>query len=235
MSARAVLCSFIHGARDQHTGHLYFTVSLFGWTPYWTWYLFFAGWLLLFFCHQTSSPPVFVFHSPSLPSFYVLVNVGSLFSVCSVCVQWDVCCQCVFSMILNLLELFSAVYFCPMFASVELYIVFDISHFADTVGCLVPPLPVFNPLNCNSHIFHLMKWKLDLRKLSLLSLILHLFLFCTICICLCVYVCVWAVSALLLSVSPLWLWEHGLSDTVSSSINKRRSQSRDRPFPSLIR
>lgn len=164
-----------------------------------------------------------------------------MLAVCLVsvlCVRSGMSAVCVFSMILNLLELVSVVYFCPMFASVELYIVFDISHFADSVGCLVPPLPVFNPhffLNCNSHIFHLMKWKLELRKLSLLSLFLNLFLFCSICICLCVYVCVWDVSALLLSVSPLWLCEHGLSDTVSSSINKRRSQSRDRPFPSLIR
>lgn len=73
-----------------------------------------------------------------------------------------------------------------------------------------------------------MKWKLELQKLSFLGC-LYLFLFCVHAFS------GWAINALLLSVSPLWLWEHGLSDTVSSSINKRHSRSHDQPFPSLIR
>lgn len=99
MSARAPLCSFIHGARDRRAeGHLYFTLSLF-WVdlilnmvyfPSQCWSFFFnqTHYVIHHHCHHS------VFCSPSLGCFYVfkwmlavcvvpvLSSVGCLLLLC---------------------------------------------------------------------------------------------------------------------------------------------------------
>lgn len=136
MSARAVLCSFIHGTRaKQAEGHLYFTLSLCGSTWYWTWRLslcsvawflplninIFYHWISLVFL------TLLLFLCQCWPSPY-----------CLFCPRCDACCLCVFNRILNFTKPSWADVCCVLLSDVcicsDLFLLWD-------VGC-VPGLSV---------------------------------------------------------------------------------------------
>lgn len=133
MSARAVLCSFIHGTRaKQAEGHLYFTLSLCGSTWYWlslcsvAWFLplninIFYHWISLVFLTQL------LFLCLCWPSAY-----------CLFCPRCDACCLCVFNRILNFAKPSWADVCCVLLSNVcicsDLFLLWD-------VGC-VPGLSV---------------------------------------------------------------------------------------------
>lgn len=151
MSARAALCSFIHGSHDSRAeGHLYFGLS-----RYWTWYL-----LLIFAIKHIMSFIITVislsFAPPSSWAFHVLVSVGCLHRVCSV--LWDVCCWCVFCIILNirwpLTVPVSVVHCCPIYAAVTLTVLPALSVACDSVNQSCKPVLHFQYTHS-----HLKTWK----------------------------------------------------------------------------
>lgn len=136
MSARAVLCSFIHGTRaKQAEGHLYFTLSLCGSTWYWTW---------LSLCSVAWFLPL------NINIFYHWISLVFLTLLLFLCQCWpsayclfcpprcDACCLCVFNRILNFTKPPWADVCCVLLSDVcicsDLFLLWD-------VGC-VPGLSV---------------------------------------------------------------------------------------------
>lgn len=136
MSARAVLCSFIHGTRaKQAEGHLYFTLSLCGSTWYWTW--------RLSLCSVAWFLPLNInifYHWISLAFLTLLLFLCQCwpFAYCLFCPRCDACCLCVFDRILNFTK--------PSWADVCSVLLSDVCICSDLfllgdVGC-VPGLSV---------------------------------------------------------------------------------------------